>query len=228
MRLCHPDWQYQIRCGDGNATILSIENPILMRKYIGDLLLQIEGEDGDFVLSEDNEEVPIYIKVAAITSPLSFSIEDKRIQSKLNSMLKSFAVSSDMYAETSEVLSSVVQYGNSIAEKFPLPIAFEEPDSDYLLKILGFVPEYDYESQLEKLVEYMNLMHSFCGFECFVLIGMCWFFTFDEIKLLIDNCRSLKHSLILVEGRLPDKILEDKTIEKVIIDIDGCEIFSEG
>ena len=49
MKLIHRNWQHQIICSDGTSTMLTIENPHIMRAYVCELLSQIEGESGDFL-----------------------------------------------------------------------------------------------------------------------------------------------------------------------------------
>lgn len=225
MKLCNPKWQYQINCGEGEITAIIIENPLIMRDYVSELLSQIDGGEGDFILSEDNEEISIPAKMASITSPISFSIEDKRIQTRLNSQLKSFIVSSEMYVETNGIISAIAEYGSNVVDKFYLPISFKEPESEALIKMLGFFPEYEYENKLDKILEYMNLMNSFCGIGCFVLIGMSWFFSEQELSVFFEEIKSLKHSLMLIENKpFREKSVNTK-LKQVIIDSDGCEIF---
>ena len=229
MKLIHRNWQHQIICSDGFSTMLTIEDPHRMRAYACELLSQIKGETGDFLLSEDGREISISSNIVAIPSPISFQIEDRRIQSRLISALKEYVVSTDMYLETNQILSSLIRYAETVAEGFQYSITYKEPEPDDLIKLLGFSPEYEYEDALEKILEYMNLIHSYCGIGCFVIIGMLMFFSEREIALLVKECKSLKHSLLFIENKMPsDDILRLVIDNRIIIDEDGCEILSEG
>ena len=229
MKLIHRNWQHQIICSDGTSTMLTIENPHIMRAYVCELLSQIEGESGDFLLSENEKEISMSSNIVAIPSPVSFQIEDRRIQTRLTSSLKEYVVSTDMYLETNQILSALIKYAETVAEGFQYPITYKEPGSEDLIKILGFSPEYEYDDSLEKILEYMNLIHSYCGIGCFVIIGMLMFFSESEIALLVKECKSLKHSLFFIESKFPcDDILRKVIDNRIIIDEDGCEILSEG
>lgn len=229
MKLVHPDWNHQIILDDGASSMISFENPEIFRKYFLELQSQIQGEDGKFVLSQDSEELSFSSNILLIPSVLSIDMGDKRVQNRLQSTLKAAVISDDLFIRTQEILSLIERYAEEVSEQFPYSIRYNEPDSTALLKLIGFEAEYEYANELDKILEYMNLMHSFCNISAFVLVGMSMYFTSAEIQMLVDDCRSLKHSILFLEGILPEGFLGEISVsQKLIIDSDGCEIFSEG
>ena len=48
--LKHYNWEHEIVFEDGSITYLFIENPITLRDYVLELISQIEGAVGNFVL----------------------------------------------------------------------------------------------------------------------------------------------------------------------------------
>ena len=228
MKLVHPSWNHQIVLDEGSSMILSFENSHTFRNHIKELKSQLEGEDGRFVLSEKGEEIPLKDNVILIPSVFSLDLDDKRINSRLQSMLKAEVVSEDLYLKSQEILSMIEKYAEDVTDSFPYRIRYAEPDPVSLVKFLGFEAEYDYTDELDKILEYMNLIHSFCNISAFFIIGMTLFFSVDEIRMLVDNCKSLKHSVVFLEGVVSEEILKESGIKSVIIDADECEIFSEG
>ncbi len=229
MKLVHPDWNHQIILDDGASSMISFENPEIFRKYFLELQSQIQGEDGKFVLSQDSEELSFSSNLLLIPSVLSIDMGDKRVQNRLQSLLKAAVISDDLFVRTQEIISLIERYAEEVSEQFPYSIRYNEPDSSALLKLIGFEAEYEYANELDKILEYMNLMHSFCNIPAFVLVGMSMYFTSAEIQMLVDDCRSLKHSILFLEGILPEGFLGEISVsQKLIIDSDGCEIFSEG
>ena len=228
MKLVHPSWPFQVDFSDGKQTLISIENPRILRKFISELEIQLQGESGEFVLSEDSRIIPLEKHLFIIPSPIIFQIEDKRIQTRLQAMLKTFAVSCDLVMATNEIISALEKYAEIISDCFPLRVRYELPEISTVLKALGFEPEYEFENALEKLLEYMNLLYEYCGITGFVIVGLSMYFDSDEIHLLLSECRSLKHSLLFVEGRCDECFLKTLPIHKLIIDYDGCVIDSEG
>lgn len=70
-----------------------------------------------------------------------------------------------------------------------------------------------------------KIYDAFCGIGCFVLIGMSWFFSEQELSVFIEEIKSIKHSLIFIENKpFREKSVNTK-LKQVIIDSDGCEIF---
>ena len=59
MKLKHPDYEFELCFEDGKSTMLVIENPILLRTLMVDLINQVNGEDGLFVLSENSSVLQI-------------------------------------------------------------------------------------------------------------------------------------------------------------------------
>ena len=78
--LKHYNWEHTIKFNDGSITHLFIENPITYRDYVSELLLQINGEEGDFILS-DTEELSIPKKLAILTDPINLQFDEKKGQS---------------------------------------------------------------------------------------------------------------------------------------------------
>ena len=229
MKLVHPDWNHQIILEDGLSAMISFENPVLFREYLLELKTQINGGNGRFFLSEKDDELPFSSNLMLMPSVLSFDIEDKRAVAKLQSKLKTYVLSDEFFVKTQELLSCIERYADEVSEQFSYSIRYNEPDSAGLLKLIGFEPEYEYSNELDKILEFMNLMHSFCGISSFILVGMSMFFTASEIQMLINDCRSLKHSVLFLDGFLPDGFLNEIHLpQKLIIDADGCEIFSDG
>ena len=107
MKLVHPEMQFQVDLSEGHVTALFFDSPTVMRNWIMELIRQYNGEDGLFILSEDGVEINIVNSLSIITDLLAFDINDKRLSNKVQSILKSFVVSSEMFEQTQSILSSL-------------------------------------------------------------------------------------------------------------------------
>ena len=171
MKLVHPDYEYHIDFSEGSITALFFDDSVNLRVWFMELVNQYKGEKGKFVLSEKGEEISISENVMIVSDPLLFEISDKKITNKIQSMLKSYVLSSDMFIKTQTILSEIEKYAEEIKAEFGYPINFDKFDSIALLKMISFGIEYEFSSELEKLLEYMNLLHDICGIKAFVILN---------------------------------------------------------
>lgn len=223
MKLVHPNWEHSFNFDIHRTHCLIIENPITLREYITELQTQIAGEEGLFVLSNKNKDLKIPDNMSLLPDLLFFDISDRKLTTRIQSLLKTFSVSSDMYIKTAELISALIRYADSVVDNFDYPISYKEPDSAALIKFLGFDAKYEYDTQIEKLIEYFDLYHDICGVSIFVLLNPSSFFSNDEIKIMLEHCIHLDHMIISIENR---ETYSSKLYErKIIIDEDNCEIF---
>lgn len=223
MKLVHPDWNHCFDFSEYNTYSVVIENPAVYRKYLSEIYSQATGDVGCFVLSESNKELKISEKIDVLIDLLFFTVNNKKITTAIQNKLKDFMVAEDMYMETTEILSSIEQYAETICDTFSHDITYKPVDHLGLLKMLGFEPRVEYDGPCEKLIEYFNLAHEVCKTSCFVLVQPSSVLSAQEMKMLVDNCERLKHNIILLESTECPWLLDYS--KRILIDFDGCEIF---
>lgn len=223
MKLVSSNWEHTFKLGDGECYRLVIENPITFRTYLQELRNQLEEQEGNLVLSENNKILKLKDHVLLIDNPLVLDTADKKITLKLLSSLKNFALSEDIFTKSSGIIADLEHYALSITDTFDQSIKYSTPDIPSLIKFLGFEIDLDYEDPLEMLLEYFNVIHSLCGITTFIIVNLTSYFSEVEISLLLSNCISQKHSLLLIESHNTD--INADFLKTIIIDKDNCEIF---
>lgn len=225
MKLVHPEMNYQVDFSEGKITGIFFDDPVRYRDFVTNLLKQSNDEEGLFVLSEDGEEISFSKNLAIISDVLNFDIEDKRVSNKVQSLLKSFAVSEDMFIKTQSVLSYIEKYAADLSEEFIYPVSYTSPEASAMIKMLAFKIDFEFQDELERLSEYINILHDICDIKAFVILGAFSCFSLDELKLFSEECSLKGHSILFLESNSAICNEEISFIEKVIIDSDGCEIF---
>jgi CRISPR-associated protein Csn2 len=223
MILKHYEWEHEINIGDGQTSIVVLEAPDVFRQYVKSLLLQITGSDGPFILSDGKSEKSIKDIMVFIANPLFIESEERRIKTKLTSMVKELIISEDMLQDEMVLRNAIDFFKTRIQENLPYKLSSTDYDMSSLVKFLDLSIETEYESDLEKILEYMNLLNDICKIECFVFTNLLSFFNHEDLNTFVLECQSLKHSLILIESHSP----EDKfpTAKYYVIDKDKCELF---
>lgn len=223
MKLINRNYEYVFHLIDGNHFCITIENPLIFRTYVTDLLNQIEGGEGKFILSEGIEEKEIDKNISMITDYLRFDPIDKKVSNKINLLLKNFVVDEILYEKTTEVVSTIEKYAISIIDDFPYSLSYDKIDVNNLLKILNLKITVEYTSLLEKIIEYMKLLHGICGISVFILLNISSFLSPQELEYLIEEANLQKHNLIFIESH--NNQVQIPYTKNIIIDKDGCEIF---
>lgn len=83
MKLAYVDMENVIELDYRKATEWIIESPALFQKYVHLLNIQVEGEEGGFVLSDDDVILDISKYVEIVVNPFALDFEDRRIQKKI-------------------------------------------------------------------------------------------------------------------------------------------------
>lgn len=223
MRLINPNFEHVFEIKEGNHFLVVIENPEIMRTYISDLIKQANGEDGPFVLSENNSELDISKNMDILSNVLVFETVDKSVTSKVNSLLKCFMAGENMFERTAILKTQIENYAIQLSEEFPYSLSYDELDISNLIKLMGIKPAVSYDSITEKISERMKLLHDICNISIFIIVNAFSFLTTKEINELIEDSNLEKHHLIFIDSLNPS--VENSPLTKIIIDSDGCEIF---
>ena len=204
MKLAHPDYGFQIDFSEGAITALFFDNACNFRGFVSELISQYEGEDGNFILSTDAKELNIHDNLA---------------------LLLNFVVSEDMFLSTQSLMAAIERYAEDVIQNFQYPLRVETTDVASVLKMLSFKVEVEYQSELEKILEYMNLNHDICGIGAFVILNAFSYFTIEEIRLLSEDSKRLGHAILFIDS---NSAISDEKLDfcrKIIVDNDGVEIF---
>lgn len=221
-KLVNPNWEHQIKFNDGSTSLLVIEDSDTFRNYITSLQLQTNGEDGPFVLSNEKEMLPIKDRLSFVLNPLSVEIVDKKVQTKIITLLKNYMLNEGHYETLATVLAQIEAFALDIEENFPFEIEHTEADASALIKMLGFSLKVDYQDEIEKLLEYTNVLHDICGIDHFVFVSLYDYFNQQTIETFCRESNMNKHNILLIERHNQREPME---AQKILIDHDLCEIF---
>lgn len=167
-----------------NVCSIIIENPALFRELSEELTRQSQGEDGRFVLFNE-QDVPQAIskKLEVHFNPIDYQIS-KPLQTKFLSMVGS-VLSNELNQESFELTEQISRLLFKISQNLPF-------DSDYdqggliqgLLKGIGFKPHIDDGSPLSSILSYLEITSTLLPDRCLCFIGFRQFFTSEELNCL--------------------------------------------
>lgn len=224
MKVAHPSLSGILLEDGQNCLEWIIELPKQFLAYVQELLRQMEGGEGGFVLSEGDRIQDISKKSALILNPFAIDINCKKVLMKLYDELNRIAYGEKYYLKTQELTQRLQEY-----------ICQLEGETDHILDLSpeielscvfkAFDLKYEVEDNdfLEKLVQYMKIMNHVLGIEVFFLVNIRSYLDDEQMKLLTDEMNYQEIQMIFMENRERDCLSH---VKRYIIDKDLCEIYS--
>lgn len=220
MILCHPQIETLIDFSSSKVPSLVVEEPVFFRVLIQDLYDQIDGTEGNFVLSEDDEECKIGTWVELIDNCLHFSLNSRSLLGKITSVLEHAAVSESYFLKTSGILQQIEQYFHELSFEFSSDIVYKQCTVAGLLKALGVSLREDYDDLLEKLIDYMELVREFERDKLFVIVNLRSFFADDHVERFLETALLHRYRILLLDSVSRKKLAHER---RITIDNDLCE-----
>lgn len=222
MKLVHPDMEGQIRFDFQKPCEWIIESPDVFLKFVRELYSQLEGKEGRFVLS-DEEEINLSKYAEIIINPLNVDINDRKVLNKLYAELAGFAFGEELYLETQQMLAGFQEYFLKLEHGSDY---FLETDSEIdmmaVFKAMGIKFQNCADDLIENLCQYIEIMASLVKKKVFILVNFRSYINDDQLKLLLENIRYKEVALFFIENverELPEGVC------RYIIDCDKCEIY---
>ncbi|MBP2629425.1 MAG: CRISPR-associated Csn2 [Firmicutes bacterium] len=223
MKLVHSQMEKQFVFHENIIELLIIENPSLFTEFIRELFQQSMGEEGRFVLSENDKILSCKDKVEVILNPLNLDINDKRILNRLYGKIKELSVDEDFYTMTMERLFNTQQYVEHLLEQLDFDVRCQEVvDIVPLLKVFNVQLVENDAHLLEKILDYLLVSFELLGKEVFVFVNIKSYLSTAEIKDFYRFVFYQKLKILLIENRQYESI---ETENVCVVDQDLCEIF---
>lgn len=204
---------------DGYINSIVIENQNVFRGLIEDISIQIDGLEGDSVLSEDNTLCSFAKKCELITEFVPFDINKKTLLNNIVNTMEKTAVNEQFYIKTQELLAQIENYIYELAFENDYDIECSKTTIASVLKAIGIVWKDDYVNTLEKIIDYIELVNDFSVGKLFITVNMRSYFSDDEINLFAKTIIEHNIKLLMIENTEYDMFENEK---RLIIDKDMC------
>ena len=222
MRLVNVSYNIDIEFAENCTEIISIEGPDIYTEFIQELNSQLDGEAGNFVLSEKNDTLKMDKKVEFIFNPFGVDFNEKRIISKAYNVLKDSAEGLDELRE--KINSSIVNILDEVILRSPYDNFVYNLDLDWntLFKLYDVRVQFEEGKLVDKLIQYIKMLAELLGIRVIFLLNISTFLTKYELQELCKSAQYEKVSLVLLEQR--ELELTDVKSRSHIIDCDRCLI----
>lgn len=223
MKLVHPDLHFQIKFLEQEIPICLVESPVRWREMQKELFAQHRGEEGNWILSEEDKEIKFSASVELIVNPLCLEENQKRIMNAFLHALTETANNEVYWKRSQELNGEIQKFFADLEMEYPFEYHINpEIDFSALAKAMGIRIECEYENDLERLLQYCILTRAIVKTKLFIFFNLHEFFTETELKLFYREVMARKWNVLLMESSAGDRISGEKYY---IIDKDNCEIY---
>ena len=216
MKLVNSKYNLDIEFEENISNTLVLENKQHMIDVIQNLILQLKGDEGDFVLSAE-KNVKFDKVVEFIANPFEIDFNNKKIVTKLFEQL--IAVASECVEEYNFINGKIVGTLDDICSK--IEYSNVEYNLEYewksIFKLYNVRIGENYNSLYEKVKVLADILH----IKLLIFLNIKEYLTEEEINNLQKICFYKKIFLLLIESEERFALDNEKTF---IIDKDRCLI----
>lgn len=224
MKIVWSRYGLEVTMRENQINTIVLEDPSAFLQFMQTVLQQLEGEEGDLILSEEDKILPFSKNIIMIDNPLTINCNEKKILTKLYKELENI-VNMELCEKYSIVNTDVVQFMESVMNAVPYHL-----EMDYQIGVGDLLKAYNVKiateesDPVERMIDYLRAMHTICNINIVLVLNLKQFYTLEQVQQIYEFCFYEKIYLISVEGIKSYLTQEEKY---VIIDRDLCLIQSE-
>ncbi len=220
MMLAHPQLDTVFDFSAPRVNTLVIENPTFLRAFLRDIQDQLDGAAGKAVLSWEGSSLEFSKHAELIDRYLSFSICKKSLLTKLLSRVEAAALDESHYMQTAQLMGDLERYIRELSFSLPCGIECDKLSIGGVLHSAGLTIADDYTSDLERLLDYMELTRELERDKLFLFVNLRSFYETEEIAAFCRSVLDHSFSVLLVDAVSREKFPEEA---RVTVDMDLCE-----
>lgn len=219
MKLVNSKLGLEVELLENQVLNFTVESPEYFSKIVYNICEQINGGEGEFILSDDEKEYSLEKKAIMVTNPLSVSCNEKKILSQLNKSLSEKIVI-DYSEEFTKINQQIMVFMDLLinASEYNLIMDVDFQALELVKYCKVYVDTY-YESLAEKFIDYLRAVKTICKIDIVFILNIKQYFSTTELKEIYKYCFYMKIYLINLEGIKSDSIKDDRYI---ILDKDLC------
>ena len=220
MKLAHVLLDNPIRFEENRINILVIENKRMLARLIYEMLGLTEGEEGSFVLSENDNELSFGC-VDVITDVFRLDVNSRRNIGKLISALEKAAVDEQFYEASCRIMGDITSYVLNVSGALDYNVDISEVKLADIFKLCSTRFDFDDDNICGGVLDYMKITRDIAQMRLFVFVNLKQLLDAEDIELFYNNIIYNKYNVLLIESEYGQKL----PVEKYkIIDKDLCEI----
>lgn len=222
MKLVYTELEQQLVFQENKVNVLVIEQKELFRRMIQELDKQISGEEGGFVLSDNNKTMRIDKEICLILNPFALDINSRKALTGLYNELGKLGMNEENYLNTCRVKGQIAEYIYGLLNQVDYALKFQDDfNHQSLFKALEVEFEAGEENFLEGLVYFMDVCSKFQKIKILAFVNLKTYLTNDDLQKFYKEAFYRKMHLLLLENSIEQELAEEVVC---IVDDDLCVV----
>lgn len=222
MKLCHPDYTFQMEFREGIVQKLVVEAPEVMSEFIIDLKDQLQGNEGKWCLSHEGEILRVSDSCDLIMDIFDVDINQRKILNVLYEEMAHEIMDTNLLVDWRNVNSNVEMILNQAIDGIGYDISFGEVELKALFKLVDLQFREKAEDHVSYLLEYLQLMSEVRKIRLFIIVNITSFLTRPEMEYLYEEMAYKKYNLLLLD--VQNMVVKKEMEHTIILDKDYCVI----
>lgn len=219
MKLVHAHLERQINFEEHMFWSLAVENPHEFYNLSNDLYRQSIGEEGEFILSDNNDALNVEKVTLLLHDFYSLSCNTKKTENLLQNTIIDTINNGDFLEQISQLNQKLILLNDKVLREIDLEIKYDELTIDKIVKISNF--KFEEESKLlNKIVTFIDLNIKLRKIKLVVFVGLFNVLEENEIQSLLKQLKYMQMPALFIDT----KAVNIDCFQKIIIDKDLCEI----
>lgn len=221
MKLVNSQLCLAINVNENEVNELVVENQEVFSMIVGELVLQVAGAEGNFVLSECGKVLKIGTTVDVLIDYYSVSVNNRKILGRLYKELTS--VGNDHLEEKADINSRMITLLDQLIFSTGMQNLNYELDFQWedIFKMYNLRFDEQYNNLSEKMEVYLKTLANYTDVRIVFLVNIKSYLSFQELIELYKIADYCKINLFLIESRESTERGQEK---RFIIDRDKCFI----
>ncbi len=221
-RLASNYFSYIFEFNEGVINSLVIENRQLFRQFVSGIYSQIEGNEGEITLSVNYTPKEMRKEAELFLSFFPFEINKKSLLNKIIATIEKKAVDEEWFSQTNKLLADIEKFALDITFDYSCDFDFNGLSIASLIKALGITIAESYQSELEKIIDYMQLIREYDRDKLFIFVNLRSYYSDEDIEKFYKTLILKKFDVLFIDNKEYKRIEGERL---VIIDEDLCEIY---
>lgn len=222
MKLVYTELEQQLVFQENKVNVLVIEQKELFRRMIQELDKQISGEEGRFVLSDNNKTMKIDKEICLILNPFALNINSRKALTGLYNELGKLGLNEENYLKTCSLKGQIAEYIYDLLNQADYALKFQD---DFNLQSMFKALEVEFEAGegnfLEGLVYFLDVCSKFQKVKMLTFVNLKTYLMSEELHEFYKEAFYRKIQLLLLENNIVDELAEEAVS---IVDADLCLI----
>lgn len=220
MKLAHIALENQIDFKDDKIVFWDIEDTQIYYEFVRELKNQIDGEDGNFVLSNNLKSLKLDSSAEIIAGPFDMAFDSKKIANLISKRIVKTAVEDEYFIKFQTIEKSIMEYLRNLIIDADLPVEVGPIEIENLIKASSFKTS-ESNSFYDNLVNYVSLLLNLSKPKLLILVDIKRYIKQDFLAEFLNFLQYEDVNVLFIDCFLR-KILNNGA-RTYFLDKDHCE-----